>query len=108
MKGLSASNLKYMRFFAQECPDRLFCQQFADQLPWFHIVTLVTKRSDPALRDGCAREALEQSWPRDTLNVQIQNQLHLRQGAVAIGVVGLRLAGDGLPIAVLPHSLLAI
>lgn len=22
MKGLSSSNLKYMRFFAQECPDR--------------------------------------------------------------------------------------
>ena len=81
MKGLSASNLKYMRFFAQECPDRQFGQQSADQLPWFHIVTLVTKLLDPALRDWYAREALEQSWPRDTLTVQIKNQLHLRQGA---------------------------
>jgi predicted nuclease of restriction endonuclease-like (RecB) superfamily len=91
MKGLSASNLKYMRFFAQECPDRLFGQQSADQLPWFHIVTLVTKLSDPALRDWYAREALEQSWPRDTLNVQIKNQLHLRQGA-AVTNFGQRLA----------------
>jgi predicted nuclease of restriction endonuclease-like (RecB) superfamily len=81
MKGLSASNLKYMRFFAQECPDRLIGQQCADQLPWFHVVSLITKLSDPGLRDWYAREALEQSWPRDTLNVQIKNQLHLRQGA---------------------------
>jgi len=35
MKGLSASSLKYMRFFAAECPDRRIGQQSADQLPWF-------------------------------------------------------------------------
>ena len=58
MKGLSASNLKYMRFFAQECPDRLFGQQSADQMPWFHIVTLVTKMPHPVLRDWYAWEAL--------------------------------------------------
>lgn len=81
MKGLSASNLKYMRFFAQECPDRLIGQQSADQLPWFHIVTLITKLSDNALRDWYAREALKQAWSRDTLVIQIKNQLHIRQGA---------------------------
>ncbi len=91
MKGLSASNLKYMRFFAQECPDRLIGQQAADQLPWFHIVTLITKLSEPTLRDWYAREALEQSWPRETLAIQIKNQLHLRQGA-AITNFGQRLA----------------
>src|SRR5271156_3625004 len=78
MKGLSTSNLKYMRFFALECPDRRIGQQSADQLPWFHIVTLITKLSDDALRDWYAREALEQSWPRDTLIIQIKNQLNLR------------------------------
>lgn len=81
MKGLSTSNLKYMRFFALECPDRRIGQQSADQLPWFHIVTVITKLSDPALRDWYAREALVRSWPRDTLVIQIKNQLHLRQGA---------------------------
>ena len=50
MKGFSASNLKYMRFFAQECPERQIGQQSADQLPWFHIVTLITKLSDPDRR----------------------------------------------------------
>ena len=47
MKGLSSSNLKYMRYFAQECPNRTIGQQSAAQLPWFHIVTLITKLSDP-------------------------------------------------------------
>jgi predicted nuclease of restriction endonuclease-like (RecB) superfamily len=52
-----------------------------DQLPWFHIVTLITKLKSPELREWYAREALQQSWPRDTLTIQIENQLHLRQGA---------------------------
>ena len=81
MKGLSTSNLKYMRFFAAECPDRQIGQQSADQLPWFHIVTLLTKLEDPALRDWYARETIAQSWSRETLNQQIKSQLHLRQGA---------------------------
>jgi predicted nuclease of restriction endonuclease-like (RecB) superfamily len=51
-----------------------------DQLPWFHIVTLLTKLSEPSLRDWYARQAIQHSWPRDTLTVQIKNQLHLRQG----------------------------
>lgn len=81
MKGLSTTNLKYMRFFAAECPDGRIGQQSADQLPWFHIVTLLTKLDTPALRDWYAREAVAQSWGRETLTQQIRSQLHLRQGA---------------------------
>jgi len=81
MKGLSTSNLKYMRFFAQECPDRQIGQQSADQLPWFHIVTLITKLAEPELREWYAREAVRQAWPRSTLEAQIKTRLHLRQGA---------------------------
>lgn len=107
MKGLSATNLKYMRFFAEHCPNRQFVQRstntfptppigqqtadqlsaphdsdttLADQLPWFHIVILLTKLSDPTLREWYAQQAILHSWPRDTLTVQIANQLHLRQG----------------------------
>jgi DUF1016 N-terminal domain len=54
MKGFSARNLKY-----------IIGQQPAAQLPWFHIVTIITKVADPALRDWYAREALQQAWPRD-------------------------------------------
>ena len=81
MKGLSTSNLKYMRFFAQHCPDLKIGQQSADQLPWFHIITLITKLSANALREWYAKEAILQAWPRDVLEMQIKNQLHLRQGA---------------------------
>jgi predicted nuclease of restriction endonuclease-like (RecB) superfamily len=81
MKGLSSRNLKYMKFFARECPDFLIGQQTAAQLPWFHIVAIITKLSDPTLRDWYAREALQHAWPRETLSLQIKNQLHLRQGA---------------------------
>ena len=81
MKGLSASNLKYMRFFAQECPDRQIGQQTADQLPWFHIVTILTKLSEPALREWYASAAVGNAWSRDTLDAQINSQLHLREGA---------------------------
>ena len=81
MKGLSSSNLKYMKHFAQECPDRLFGQQPADQLPWFHIVTLITNIPDPAVRAWYAQEAIAQSWSRDLLTTQIRSRLHLRQGA---------------------------
>ncbi len=81
MKGLSTTNLNYMRSFAAECPDRRIGQQSADQLPWFHIVTLITKLDTSELREWYAREAIAQSWGRETLNQQIRSQLHLRQGA---------------------------
>ena len=53
MKGLSARNVKYMRYFAEHCPKLQLGQQPADQLPWFHIVTLLTK-SLPSEREWYA------------------------------------------------------
>lgn len=50
MRGFSPSNLKYMRFFAEHCPLRQFGQQRADQLPWFHVVQVLTKLATPELR----------------------------------------------------------
>jgi len=91
MKGFSSSNLKYMRFFAQECPDSQIGQQSADQLPWFHIVTLLTKVSNSVEREWYAAQTIQQGWPRTTLEVHIKNRLHLRQGA-AITNFGQRLA----------------
>jgi predicted nuclease of restriction endonuclease-like (RecB) superfamily len=58
MKGLSTANLKYMRFFAEMCPDRQIGQQPADQLPWFHIVVLLTKVPDAAQREWYAARAI--------------------------------------------------
>jgi predicted nuclease of restriction endonuclease-like (RecB) superfamily len=80
MKGFSNSNLKYMRFFAEMCPTGLIGQQPADQLPWFHLVTLLTKVSLDTEREWYATQAVRHGWSRSTLDVHIKNQLHLRQG----------------------------
>jgi predicted nuclease of restriction endonuclease-like (RecB) superfamily len=81
MRGWSSSNLKYMRFFAQHCPDGLIGQQPADQLPWFHIVTLLTKLPDTEEREWYALQAVQQGWSRTSLEVHIKNRLRQRQGA---------------------------
>lgn len=54
IRGFSSRNLKYMAFFAQHCPNGLFGQQPAAQLPWFHVVTLLTKLDSPAEREWYA------------------------------------------------------
>lgn len=81
IKGFSSRNLKYMRGFAEVCPDLQFGQQAAAQLPWFHIVTLLTKVPDASERAWYAVRAVEQAWSRATLEAHIKSRLHLRQGA---------------------------
>ena len=80
MKGFSSRNLKYMKFFAQMCPAGLIGQQPAAQLPWFHLVTLLTKVSADTEREWYAAQVIQHGWSRPTLDVHIKNQLHLRQG----------------------------
>lgn len=90
MKGFSSSNLKYMRYFAEHCPDGLIGQQPADQLPWFHIVTLLTKVSDVDERAWYANQSATQGWSRLTLELNIKNRLLQRQG-VAVSNFALRI-----------------
>jgi predicted nuclease of restriction endonuclease-like (RecB) superfamily len=71
MKGLSSRNLKYMRVFAELCPALQIGQQPAAQLPWFHIVTLLTKVTDPDQREWYAIRAVERAWSRATLQANI-------------------------------------
>lgn len=80
MRGFSSRNLKYMAFFAQQCPDGQIGQQPAAQLPWFHIVTLLTQVDGPADREWYAAQTIQQRWSRSTLELNIKNRLHLRQG----------------------------
>jgi predicted nuclease of restriction endonuclease-like (RecB) superfamily len=88
IKGFSTSNIKYMRFFAEHCPappsanppGPRFGQQPADQLPWFHVVTLLTK-AEPADREWYAVHAVAGGWSRDTLKRNIETRLKQRQGA---------------------------
>lgn len=97
MKGFSTRNLHYMRLFAEQCPAApivqqaaaqlvgkppvpRFGQQAADQLPWFHIVMLITK-ADPAEREWYAVHAIAGGWSRHTLQTNLKTRLKQRQGA---------------------------
>lgn len=80
MKGFSSSNLKYMRYFAEHCPIRLIGQQPADQLPWFHIVVLLTKLNNTAEREWYAVQTISHGWSRLTLELHIKNRLMQHQG----------------------------
>ena len=80
MRGWSTRNLKYMAFFAQQCPDGQFGQQPAAQLPWFHIVTLLTQLEDTAERAWYAEQTAQHGWSRTTLTLNIKSRLHMRQG----------------------------
>ncbi len=80
MKGFSRANLKFMRAFAQAWPDAEIGQQAVSQLPWGHNVMLLTKLKDPAQRLSYAEQAIAEGWSRATLEVQIRNRLHERQG----------------------------
>jgi len=75
MKGLSSSNLKYMRYFAECCPDLRMGQQAADPLPWFHLVTLLTKVDREGEREWLCYRAVREGWSRSTLEANIANGL---------------------------------
>lgn len=76
MSGLTRRNLYSMRAF----PDFSIVKQVVSQLPWGLIIRLIQIVKDPAARDFYLREALRQGWSRSVLEMQIQNQLHLRAG----------------------------
>ncbi len=80
VKGFSSRNLKYMRTFAERCPDGQIGQQPAAQLPWFHVVTLLTRIDDPQAREWYALQTTEQGWSRSTLEANIRDGLLERQG----------------------------
>lgn len=80
MKGFSPRNLKYMRAFAEAWPDTEFVQQAAAQLPWGHNVVLLDKLPGPETRRWYVTQAIEHSWSRSTLVMQIENRLLERSG----------------------------
>jgi predicted nuclease of restriction endonuclease-like (RecB) superfamily len=43
MKGLSRSNLMYMRAFAAAYPDEAIVQEALGQITWYHNITLIEK-----------------------------------------------------------------
>ncbi len=82
MRGFSRSNLFSMRAFAAAWPERNgIVRQPVGQLPWTHIVQLLEKLDDQALREWYAGKDVQQSWSRAELINQITTRLHERDGA---------------------------
>jgi predicted nuclease of restriction endonuclease-like (RecB) superfamily len=77
-------------------------------LPWFHIVTLLTKLSEPLAREWYAALISAHGWSRSTLEAHIRGQLLLRQGAAITNFVRHLAPPDGkLAIESLKDRLLA-
>jgi len=51
MRGLSRSNLFYMRAFAAAWPREQVVQQAVGRLPWGYAAVLLDKLTDPVARD---------------------------------------------------------
>jgi predicted nuclease of restriction endonuclease-like (RecB) superfamily len=80
MKGFSPRNLKYMRAFAEGWPDGEFVQAVLAQLPWYHQLALLDKLPNPETRRWYAAKAIEHSWSRNVLVMQIETRLLERSG----------------------------
>ena len=80
MSGLSVRNLLAMKIFAREFPADPIAQQAVAQLPWGHVLQIMQRLKDPAIRDFYIQQCIAQGWSRTILQLQIQNQLHLRTG----------------------------
>lgn len=81
-KGFSAANLAYMRRFAAAWPDEAaILQQAVGELPWSHIIQLLDKLDEQALRDWYAAKDSQYGWSRSVLQHQIATNLHEREAA---------------------------
>jgi predicted nuclease of restriction endonuclease-like (RecB) superfamily len=81
MSGFSPRNLKYMRKFAEEWPEKKIVQRTVAQIPWRSNITLLDKLNDPDLRLWYAKKTVENGFGKDMLVFQIETKLHLREGA---------------------------
>ncbi|MGY2747876.1 PDDEXK nuclease domain-containing protein [Arthrobacter sp. UYCu723] len=95
MKGLSRSNLQYMRSFAEAWP--AFdpnVPQPVGHLPWGHVRTILDKRLEPPARDWYAAAAVQHGWSRNVLMNMIMNKTLERTGAAPSNFVQHLVAPD--------------
>lgn len=80
LKGLSRTNLLYMRAFAEAYAEEQIVQQVVGQIPWGHNLIILDKVKDSAARRWYAQEVTTNGWSRNILVIQIESQLYQRQG----------------------------
>lgn len=81
MEGFSASNLRYMRQFAEAWSDpEVIHQQPVGELPWGHNLVLLAKLTTPEERLAYASAAVEHGWSRAMLTIHIEQETVERTG----------------------------
>jgi predicted nuclease of restriction endonuclease-like (RecB) superfamily len=81
MKGLSRTNLLYMRAFADAYPDLQIVHQLGGQIPWKHNCVLIDKVKDPQQRRWYIEKTIQNGWSRAILEYQIETRLFERTGS---------------------------
>lgn len=76
MKGISRSNLFYMRAFAEAYPAVEFVQQVFGQIPWSHNCVLLEKVKSPDERLWYAQKTVEEGWSRNVLVFKIEGGVY--------------------------------
>ena len=80
LKGLSRTNLLYMRAFAEAYSEEEFVQRVVGQIPWGHNLILLDRVKDDGERLWYAQQISINGWSRNILILQIKGQLYQRQG----------------------------
>jgi predicted nuclease of restriction endonuclease-like (RecB) superfamily len=80
MKGLSRTNLLYMRAFSEAWPEEPIVQQVVGQLPWGHNVRILDLAKTRDERIWYAQAAIQHGWSRNVLVLQIESDLYRRKG----------------------------
>ncbi|MCC7142225.1 MAG: DUF1016 family protein [Candidatus Eisenbacteria bacterium] len=80
MKGLSRTNLMYMRKLAETWPEEAKVPQLVGQIPWGHNRLLLDRVKDPTEREWYVRATIEHGWSRAVLDYQLDTGLYRRQG----------------------------
>jgi predicted nuclease of restriction endonuclease-like (RecB) superfamily len=79
-KGFSERNLGRMLAFYKAYPDEAILPQAVAKLPWGHNILLLERVKDTATRFWYIHECIKNEWSRNTLDLQLKSQLHLRIG----------------------------
>lgn len=97
-KGLSPRNLRYMKSFAEAWPDfsilqppvaklqgtekheNTFVQPPVALIPWAHHIVILSKIKSKETQLFYIKKTIENGWSKSTLALEIESQLHLRQG----------------------------
>ncbi|MBS9768946.1 MAG: DUF1016 family protein [Flavobacteriaceae bacterium] len=81
MKGFSRRNLyairQWYQFFAQKYE---FVPQSVAQIPWGHNRLIITKVKNLEEAEFYCNETIKNAWDRDTLEIQIENNLYVSKG----------------------------